>query len=189
MTDQPQAPEAGIMAERCPYDGQTMAWHLHSDQPEGRTNGEFIGCDWVEKIPEDGDSVAGPPTTAQPRPPVTRAQPDAGTLRGAVQALHGGTHWCFDADEQSNVYELGTQWWPCPTLALLAEHTPELSAAEGAERALARVRALADEWERKANEPTFDHVDATVCRTYQSRAMDLRAALAPAPGEGDGGRG
>lgn len=35
---------------RCPYDGQTIEWHLHADQPSGRTNGEFIGCDWVEQI-------------------------------------------------------------------------------------------------------------------------------------------
>lgn len=36
--------------ERCPYDGQSIEWHLHVDQPGGRTNGEFIGCGWITRI-------------------------------------------------------------------------------------------------------------------------------------------
>ena len=43
-----------------------------------------------------------------------------------VEAIHGGTHWCFGGEPQENgtylsddVYEPGTEWWPCPTLAAL----------------------------------------------------------------------
>lgn len=34
---------------RCPYDGQTLAWHQHTEiGPDGkpRTNAEFSGCNW-----------------------------------------------------------------------------------------------------------------------------------------------
>lgn len=52
-----------------------------------------------------------------------------------VEALHRRTHWCFgraggDAPDdlrETIVFEEGTEWWPCPTLAALAgpAETPE----------------------------------------------------------------
>lgn len=41
-----------------------------------------------------------------------------------VRAIHDRTHWCFDEDEQDSVYEPGTEWWPCPTLAALELSLP-----------------------------------------------------------------
>lgn len=35
--------------ERCPHDGQTLAWHQHAEvghNGQSRSNGEFIGCTW-----------------------------------------------------------------------------------------------------------------------------------------------
>lgn len=40
--------------ERCPNDGQTLAWHRHAELgPDGRprTNAAFIGCDWPDTCP------------------------------------------------------------------------------------------------------------------------------------------
>ena len=43
----------------------------------------------------------------------------------AAEALHGKAHWCFGGDDpndlrEDTVFEPGTEWWPCPTLAALA---------------------------------------------------------------------
>ena len=40
---------------RCPIDGQTLAWHQHTEVgPDGnlRTNAEFSGCDWYPAFTE-----------------------------------------------------------------------------------------------------------------------------------------
>jgi hypothetical protein len=58
--------------------------------------------------------------------PVTRAVPGL----AAVLTLHNGTHWCFNADEQPVVYEPGTEWWPCPTLAALPEALTQTAAPD-----------------------------------------------------------
>lgn len=47
------------------------------------------------------------------------ARRELADLRAKVAALHGGTHWCFDANEDEVVFQPDTQWWPCPTYALL----------------------------------------------------------------------
>lgn len=48
--------------ERCPYDGQTVAWHLHEElDPRGnpRTNAAFIRCQWPAEL--DGLTTPIPP--------------------------------------------------------------------------------------------------------------------------------
>jgi hypothetical protein len=42
----------------------------------------------------------------------------AALVAGAAK-IHGGTHWCHDSEGQGVVFEPGTEWWPCPTGALL----------------------------------------------------------------------
>jgi hypothetical protein len=51
-------------------------------------------------------------------------------VEAGIERLHGGTHWCFDEDEQNRVYELGLDPWPCPTLDLLASHGGASDAGE-----------------------------------------------------------
>lgn len=51
--------------ERCPYDGQTLAWHLYSEPGTNgapRTNAAFIGCQW----PAELDGLAGVTPPAEP---------------------------------------------------------------------------------------------------------------------------
>lgn len=49
-----------------------------------------------------------------------------------VRALHDRVHWCFGGDPDNSrddiVFEPGTEWWPCPTLAALA--TPDAEPSE-----------------------------------------------------------